>query len=55
MEPNNNINDQQDLLKDLSKVSRETMDKSADLKVAQITKEAVEIVQVIEKLKVWKP
>ena len=45
MEPNNNTNDQQDLLKDITKISKETLDKSADLKVAQITKEAIEIVQ----------
>ena len=45
MEPNNNTNDQQDLLKDITKISKETLDKSADLKVTQITKEAIEIVQ----------
>jgi hypothetical protein len=43
MEPNNNNN--QDFLKDFNQIPKESIDKSVDLKVTEITNEAIEIVK----------
>lgn len=45
MEPNDNNNDQQNFLKDFTNISKESISKAVDLKVAEITKESIEIVK----------